>query len=311
MSKLLKKLRAAVSNDDSSAHAIQSAVEVIRELRHGNLKARAEIKSMNEEGRFLHFINEMAEELETLVEKNKLLERSKTAWLQEMAHDLRTPLASIELAQTTLLESDEKLSRDQKKELVEDSLRETNHIKNLVEDLLFLSLLDDPAYFSAKEALPAEGFFESLLDGYSERAKRHARRFELTVSNNLKAQVLHVNQALLKRLCRNCVDNALSYCATKLRVHVDVVDKTLSLKILNDGNQMTDEQIQNFGRRREAKSSLRDARLPSSLGLGSVIIQRATLYLGARLTVTNVNPQNSLDREISSGIQLQIDFPLL
>jgi S-DNA-T family DNA segregation ATPase FtsK/SpoIIIE len=120
----------------ASTESHKEAVEVLSSLRSGNLKTRAQVKTLDSEGRFLQLINEVAEELESLVAKNKMLERSKTQWLQELAHDLRTPLASIELAQTALKKSGGKLNEDQKMGLIDDTINETHHLRVLVEDMM-------------------------------------------------------------------------------------------------------------------------------------------------------------------------------
>lgn len=290
----------------NSNHSQEDAMEVLRSLRSGNLKTRAQIKSLDTEGRFLQLINEVAEELETLVAKNKILERSKTQWLQELAHDLRTPLASIELAQTALKKSGDKLSEDQKIGLIDDTINETHHLRTLVEDMMTLSLLEDSSYFSSRENILLIDLFESVLMGYPERAKSLSKDLILTFdkSSFLDKKILS-NRSLLTRLIKNCIDNALAYSYSRIEISLkeDAERRTIVFSIKNDGANMSEEQLSHFGQQRKARGDSKSEKLPTSLGLGSIIIVRSAKLLGVHFKIENVILTNQ-----SPGVGIEIIF---
>lgn len=290
----------------ASTESHKEAVEVLSSLRSGNLKTRAQVKTLDSEGRFLQLINEVAEELESLVAKNKMLERSKTQWLQELAHDLRTPLASIELAQTALKKSGGKLNEDQKMGLIDDTINETHHLRVLVEDMMTLSLLEDSSYFSSRENIVLIDLFESVLMGYPERAKSLSKELILTFDKDeFLEKKISSNRSLLTRLIKNCIDNALAYSYSRIEICLkeNKAKQSLIFSIKNDGANMSEEQMNNFGQQRKSRGDSKSEKLPTSLGLGSIIIVRSAKLLGAQFKIENVVLSNQ-----SPGVGIEIIF---
>ena len=78
----------------SKAHL---AAQIINEkMRGGNLSARFPVGKMDEVGQLMLEFNKMADEIQRLVETIKNNEQVRMRRLQELAHDLRTPVASLE-----------------------------------------------------------------------------------------------------------------------------------------------------------------------------------------------------------------------
>jgi methyl-accepting chemotaxis protein len=93
------------------------ARKVLGKLEAGDLKARFEIKRFDEFGNLILDFNRMAEEVERLVMRLRETELSRSNLLQELGHDLRTPLTSLTTAFETLSEYHDQLTTDDRGEL--------------------------------------------------------------------------------------------------------------------------------------------------------------------------------------------------
>jgi signal transduction histidine kinase len=93
------------------------ARKVLGRLEAGDLKARFEIKRFDEFGNLILDFNRMANEIEQLVMRLRETEISRSNLLQELGHDLRTPLTSLSTAFETMKEHHELLSNEEKSEL--------------------------------------------------------------------------------------------------------------------------------------------------------------------------------------------------
>src|SRR5262249_45941559 len=123
---------------------VVSADHVISELQRGNLKARFPIERLDEIGAAKMRFNAMADEIERLVERLRSAESSRNNLLQELAHDLRTPVASLQ----SILESVFSMAKMEPDvaELAELARKEVEYMGHLVEDLLLLAQLSEPSY---------------------------------------------------------------------------------------------------------------------------------------------------------------------
>lgn len=263
----------------------QRIVALINEIKNGDVKARLPEFESSE---LMSSFNEMAERIEALVEKTRTLESAKSKWLQELAHDLRIPLATLDLSLITLKDSDDKLDSKTKSELLDSALHEINYVKNLVEDLLFIALMEDDNYFSLNEQVPATLIIDDELQQFESKARTQSKKI-LCELPDVDSTIL-ANKKLFLRLIRNALENSLSYAKSKVEVRLDENEEGLVLSIANDCNApVSENDIASFGvkrhqRHQEATGQAR----PQSLGLGSVIIRQIIQKFGGTYRIKNV-----------------------
>ncbi len=276
---------------------------IMSEIQGGNLKARFPVIGVGMWAQSMTFFNQMIDRLEESQQRSKRLEQFKSRWLQELAHDLRTPLASMGISLSTLQES-KQISEADRETLIKIASTEATYMQDLVEDLLLLGLMNDSEYFSKKESVNVASILEDINAQFSLKAEENSLNFEF---NTLTDEVsLQSNPKLVKRIIRNALENSFYYSKKYVRVEAHKDKNNLVINFVNDVElPLTPEQIEAFGRKRAARMEGENARSgPQSLGLGSVVIREIVTKLSGELTLENFI-ENSLN-----CVRLKLRIPL-
>jgi two-component system sensor histidine kinase KdpD len=162
---------------------------------------------------------EVARERESLTREAleaETLRRSdtiKTAVIQAVSHDLRTPLATIEQALDGLESAELALTADDRAALLETIRAEHQRLKRLVENLLDLSRLQARAAESRPELWAAEELVAQALDEVDGGAR-------VTVTSPAELPPVRVDAVQIQRALVNLLENALRYVPAGESVHV-------------------------------------------------------------------------------------------
>jgi two-component system, OmpR family, sensor histidine kinase KdpD len=133
----------------------------------------------------------------------------RNALLAAIAHDHRTPLATILGAASALIEQDARLSREQRQRLAASIVEEADRLARLTDNTLQLARLDTPGLALALDWESAE----ELVGTAVARVRRHdpQRRVRSRVEPDLP--LLRCDALLMVQLLVNLLDNALKYGA--------------------------------------------------------------------------------------------------
>ncbi|MBS1960904.1 MAG: HAMP domain-containing histidine kinase [Bdellovibrionales bacterium] len=250
------------------------ADEVIAELQSGNLKARFPIDRVDEIGQTMLRFNRMAEEIERLVERLRTTEQSRMQLLQELGHDLRTPVASLKNMLETLATKGASLEPKVGRELMDLSRSEVDYFERLIEDLLVLAQIGEPNYQCVREPTDLSSLVEEEAELLlSRRGSTEGRKIDV-VRPDEPVQVCG-DAHLLRRAVRNALENAYDFSKETITVEFGRENGSLArLEVRDDGPGFSDEQLAKFGERRMTrKLGPRREGGRISIGLGSVIMK--------------------------------------
>ncbi len=291
---------------NSVKKGVGEADHVISEIKSGNLKSRFQVTRSDEFGQAMLRFNKMADEIEKLVHDLKTSEQARTKVLQELAHDLRTPLASLRNLVETLQTRGEKIDASTQLELLVLSLKEIDYFERLVEDLLFLAQLKEPNY---TESTGNFNLPETILDVAEDCVFMNSQKGRtLTFSENLQGQELSFpgNDHPIRRLIRNAVENAASFARGQVTVRLEKLNEdTIRITIADDGPGFKPEDINNFGQRSVSRKLNTDANGRVSLGLGSVVIKTICDVYHGKLQVQNLTDTKGA----ITGAELTVELP--
>jgi signal transduction histidine kinase len=272
----------------SMRERMESADFVIAELQRGNLKARFPIKRLDEMGLAMTRFNKMAEEIERLVERLRSVEKSRMALLQELAHDLRTPVASLKNLLATVDKKGDSMDKELRAELMALSRKEVEYFERLVEDLLVLARVSEPGYHADRAPTALATLLEDEAQAVSNRYEAQGKRLRLQLEEGDRSGEVSGDPHLLRRMFRNALDNAFSFARSEVSVSIE--SKTageLEVVIRDDGPGMPADVLKTFGERRVSRKveTSQDNRL--SVGLGSVIMKTVAEIHRGKLVASN------------------------
>jgi two-component system sensor histidine kinase KdpD len=210
-------------------------------------------------------------------------EQLRSSLLSSVSHDLRTPLAVVAGASSSLLESGDSLSAETRRELLESIVKESDRLARLVENLLQMTRLSSGGVAVAKEWHPVEEVIGSALRRL-DRAL-HERRIDVHLP---EATPLGFFDALLvEQVLINLLDNAIKYSPDNSPIEVRVTggDAGLVLEVADRGRGLAPEDLgqlfEKFYRGRAARADRRGT------GLGLAICKAVVEAHGGTISADN------------------------
>ena len=264
----------------------QEARTVLARLASGDLKARFEIKRYDQFGNLILDFNRMADEIERLVKKLSQTEVSRSNLLQELGHDLRTPLTSLSTAFETIKIHHTCLSSLEREEIFSMITTDIRYFKDLLEKLTIIATIDAPHYKSSTETINLNALLESEVIS---RQTAAGPKIDWTFVNNEDTPIyVQGDSHLITRMFRNAFDNASRYANNTITIKMNHHKDKIEILIMDDGPGLTDESLISFGKRRERR--VRKEKNPEdfSLGLGSVIMKTIAEVHGGSLEINNL-----------------------
>ena len=162
----------------------------------------------------------------------------KTAVIQAVSHDLRTPLATMETALGSLRSGSLILTEADRDELLEAIAVELERLKRLVENLLDLSRLQA----GAAEPMPALWTPEQLLADALDEVES-AERVDVVVGPDLP--VVRVDGAQIQRVLVNLLENALKFseAGSPVQIRANPARGEVVIRITNRGRGIARNEL--------------------------------------------------------------------
>jgi two-component system sensor histidine kinase KdpD len=218
--------------------------------------------------------------------RTKILEESdrlKTAILSSVSHDLRTPLASIQAAASSLYDSSVALEPEARVEMQSLLLEETEHLNQLVGNLLNMSRLEAGALKPQKEW----NAMADLIDTVVERMQRQTVRHPIEVDVSEELPLVQVDATLIEQVFINLISNSLKYAPidSTITIRAFVPDPAwMQVTVLNQGPAIPEEHLEHIFEKFYTYPGMRQV---SSTGLGLSICKGIVEAHGGRIWASN------------------------
>jgi two-component system sensor histidine kinase KdpD len=168
----------------------------------------------------------LAEEAQNALLKAKT-ETLRNTLLSSVSHDLRTPLAAITGAASTLLQPDITLDKNSKKELIKTIYEEAEHLNEIIRNVLDMTRLESGAIVVKKEWQSIEEIIGVVLDRFSEKLKEHP----LSINLSADLPLVPFDALLIEQVLMNLLDNAIKYTPRETPLELSAILKGDSLLV--------------------------------------------------------------------------------
>jgi two-component system sensor histidine kinase KdpD len=240
----------------------------------------------------IHILESFANQIAMAIERALLSEETQAALLKaetetlrnlllsSVSHDLRTPLAAITGAATTLLQQDISLDRSSKGELITTIYEEAEHLNAIIRNILDMTRLESGAIAVKKEWQSPEEIIGAALNRFSEKLKDHP------VSTNLPSDLPLVpfDPLLIEQVLMNLLDNAAKYTplGTPLDLYASVEGDNLQIELADRGPGITSGE-----EKRIFEKFVRGSVSRGGIGLGLTICKAIIDAHGGRIWAEN------------------------
>ncbi|RQP24206.1 HAMP domain-containing sensor histidine kinase [Piscinibacter terrae] len=257
----------------------RQAREVIARLEAGDLRARFVPERLDALGVLMLDFNRMADEIERLVGRLQQAEDARRSLLQELGHDLRTPLTSLRTSIETVSVHGQAMPELEREAFIGIINSELEYFVRLIDDLFFIADIAEPHYRKNSDPLALADILRSEMAAFQ---AREGLRFRLDAKD---AGPVSGDRMLLARVFRNALDNAARHARGQVDIAVAAEGPMVRVAIQDDGPGMGAQAIAAFGQRRHQRLQAGAANPSMSLGLGSVIIRTIVELHGGRWTL--------------------------
>lgn len=167
-------------------------------------------------------------------------DRLKTAILQAVSHDLRTPITIIKTSASNLRALGDRLSAAERQELAETIDSESDHLNKLIGNLLDLSRLQAGALTLNSEL----NALEEVAGDVSARIWRTTGRERIKLTFPPDMPLISFDYGLILQALSNLVDNALRYEPPESQIELQgsLEGPIVRLKVINHGETISPEE---------------------------------------------------------------------
>ncbi|GEP12222.1 sensor histidine kinase [Methylobacterium gnaphalii] len=210
-------------------------------------------------------------------------DRLRQALLTSISHDLRTPLASVLGAASTLRDLDPDLSTDAKADLLATIIEESERLNRFIVNLLDMTRLEAGA---VAPNLSAQDVAETI-DTALRRTQKVLAQHRVAVGVAPDMPALQLDPVLFEQALVNLLDNAAKYApeGSTVTVRARTEGRHVRIEVLDEGEGLPDEDVERLFSKfyRVHKGD----RVRAGTGLGLAISRGFVEAMGGTVTAAN------------------------
>jgi hypothetical protein len=218
----------------------------------------------------------------TRQEQDKL----KRQLTQNIAHELKTPVASIQGYLETILDNPH-IDEETKKQFLKHSYAQSQRLTSLLQDISTLNRMDDAPEIKENVEVNISQMVEDISKETALQLEKHHMSFIINLPENI---IVHGNKSLLYSVFRNLTDNAIAYAGNGTTIALDAVEnnKDWSFAFYDNGIGVANEHLSRIFERFYRVDKGRSRKLGGT-GLGLAIVKNAVIIHGGTIQAKNLS----------------------
>jgi two-component system sensor histidine kinase KdpD len=202
--------------------------------------------------------------------------------LHSLSHELRTPISTIIAATDNLQSKNEKLTTENKDQLITEIAKASFRLNQQVENLLNMSRLESGFIIPKKDWCDINDIVYSIVKKIEENKVNQ----KISININPGLPLIRTDKMMLEQIIYNLVNNACLYTKNNSTINISAVNHAdiLQLIVEDDGDGFPEDEIENVF---DKFYRLQNSRTGGT-GLGLSIVKGFTDVLKGSVTLENV-----------------------
>lgn len=207
--------------------------------------------------------------------------RMKQQITQNIAHELKTPVSSIQGYLETIIENPG-LPEDTRRKFMERCFAQSNRLTNLLRDISVLTRMTEAASIIEIENVDLAILIQNIAKELSLNFEERHMTLSMSISEHM---MIEGNTSLLYSIFRNLLDNALAYAGEGTQVRVDCFaedDEAYYFSVSDNGVGVAPEHLNRLFERFYRVDKGRSRKIGGT-GLGLAIVKNAVIFHGGNI----------------------------
>lgn len=269
---------------------IRQLIQTVRNIEMGKMDARVpDLGTRDELGQLVHLFNNMLSRIETLIEGMK-------ASLDDVAHELRTPVTRMHNIAEKALSTDD---REQHKKTLENFTEESDRILRMLNTLLDISEAETGVMYLDRSRFSIKKLIDPVVEVYSYIAEEKGINIQTDIDENL---VIEADFNRISQVLANLLDNAIKYTppnSQPILVEAWQTDMETIISVTDCGEGISKRELPQIWDRLYRGTKARD-KTGKGLGLGLAQVKAILLAHNGWVDVSS---------QPASGSRFQIHLP--
>ena len=210
--------------------------------------------------------------------------RIKRQLTNNINHELKTPVASIQVCLETLL-SGINLSEEKRQGLIERCYINNERLRRLLSDVSLITRIEDGSQLIGKESVVINNIIKEIADELEIMPEEE----KFTLHTDFPEQVVvEGNTSLIGSIFRNLTENAIAYSGGR-NIYISLIennDQMCKIRFEDDGCGVDDKQLPRLFERFYRVDKGRTRRMGGT-GLGLAIVKHAVQFHGGTIIDSN------------------------
>lgn len=222
-------------------------------------------------------------EKERVIQQQEEQVRIKKQLTQNIAHELKTPVSSIQGYLETIVNNKD-MQEEVKDNFIAKGYAQCKRLSSLLHDITYLSRIDEAPEMIEKEQLDISEVISGVLNDIVKQLEEK----KITVHNSTENQELicYGSISLLYSIFRNLFDNTIAYAGEGVEIFVDCYKEDATFYYFSysdNGVGVSEEHLPRIFERFYRLDKGRSRKLGGT-GLGLAIVKNSVLFHGGHIT---------------------------
>ena len=269
---------------------ITNLSKTMRKMGKGDLSVRVPVRGSGE-------LRELAENYNTMAAQLERLDKTRSQFVSNASHELKTPLATMKIMLETVMYQPD-MPAELREEFMQDMNHEIDRLTGIITDLLTLTKMDSEKDEMKKEPVDMSALTTEVLHLLTPAAEKRGQMLDFSITPDIR---LNGDRDRLYQILYNLTDNAIKYSPDggKISVILREEERGIVWRVRDNGVGIPKEDQEHIFERFYRVDKAR-SRETGGTGLGLSIVKQLVTMHGGEITVRS---------EPGRGSEFKVVFP--